>query len=350
MKSPLVEALRQAGSGNDESEQPSPDEREIAVDESQDTAVAAPEPDELQLMEATGVLPIDGSGILPIDGDGIPPTVGDLGSPGDTGTEVGGAEVDAEFFETASLAIGNDETLPATDDQSGSYLPPVLHTRSRSGLSRLGLYSPLFCAILAAAATGSYFVYQGLSGWYQNKDLENLSSQVGMPVGQEQVESLESAVVPNPFELVVGSRQTARSDQPASGAGEVVPDAVGTGPQAGRGEPPQAAAEREIKHRIQQQPGSAHLQFALGSLFAGQARWAEARSAFDAALRLDAGNADYLFNLAVSLEHLGQYADARQYYEAALDAANATSTLDSAVAVARIAELASLSRPENSIQ
>ena len=49
----------------------------------------------------------------------------------------------------------------------------------------------------------------------------------------------------------------------------------------------------------------------------------------------------------MSLEHLGQYADARYYYESALEVASATSMLDSDIVVARIEQLALLSDPEN---
>lgn len=453
MKSPLVEALRQAGDGRSEDERPGADVREISADEPADAEATAPLPesDELQLMESTdalpvdrgGILPIDGDGILPIDGDGIPSTGGGLVAADSAEAQPSSADDDAGFHETASLTIADDEALPAIADDAMSAAPaatrPVSFRGPASGISRLGLYSPLLCTLLAATAAGSYFVYQGLAGWYENKDLATLSSQVGTPVGADQADSLAAETLRSPFELVVGSRTTAQTGRPADAAVENITDSAPIRPRAvqrnagsktgdvafaalnlayesyergdhtaaeaayrralqlaprhpnglhglaailqrsgrieeslqyyemllsvepnnsaaavallaGRGESPQVATESEIKHLIQRYPDSAHLQFALGSLFARQSRWAEARFAFDTALRLDAGNADYLFNLAVSLEHLGQLVDARHYYRSALAAANATSTLDSGIAVARIEELALLSNPENPAQ
>jgi tetratricopeptide (TPR) repeat protein len=58
--------------------------------------------------------------------------------------------------------------------------------------------------------------------------------------------------------------------------------------------------------------------FALANLYAGQNRWSEAQSAYFQALTLDAGNADYAFNLAISLEHLQENKSAARYYRQAL--------------------------------
>jgi tetratricopeptide (TPR) repeat protein len=58
--------------------------------------------------------------------------------------------------------------------------------------------------------------------------------------------------------------------------------------------------------------------FALANLYAGQNRWSEAQSAYFQALSLDAGNADYAFNLAISLEHLQENKSAARYYRQAL--------------------------------
>lgn len=63
------------------------------------------------------------------------------------------------------------------------------------------------------------------------------------------------------------------------------------------------------------------LQFALGNVYGEQRRWPEAQQAYFAATVADAGNPDYLYNLAVSLEHLQKPALAARHYEAALRAA-----------------------------
>ncbi|GHU40127.1 hypothetical protein AGMMS50289_01220 [Betaproteobacteria bacterium] len=79
--------------------------------------------------------------------------------------------------------------------------------------------------------------------------------------------------------------------------------------------------ERRLKNLIAAQPEAAAPHFALGNLFAGEARWPEAQAAYFEACRLDTGNPDYRFNLAVSLDALHQSRLAATHYQAALDAA-----------------------------
>ena len=63
---------------------------------------------------------------------------------------------------------------------------------------------------------------------------------------------------------------------------------------------------------------AAYIHAALGSWYARRARWADAQQAYFDAVRLDAANPDYSFNLAVSLEHLGQGTAALGYYQKSL--------------------------------
>jgi len=77
-------------------------------------------------------------------------------------------------------------------------------------------------------------------------------------------------------------------------------------------------SESRLKTLLAQQPDAGYLHFALGNLYAHQSRWPEAQEAYFNALHGDAGNADYAFNLAVSLEHLDQRKPALVYYQRAL--------------------------------
>lgn len=77
-------------------------------------------------------------------------------------------------------------------------------------------------------------------------------------------------------------------------------------------------SESRLKTLLAQQPDAGYLHFALGNLYAHQARWSEAQEAYFNALHGDAGNADYAFNLAVSLDHLDQRKPALVYYQRAL--------------------------------
>jgi tetratricopeptide (TPR) repeat protein len=84
----------------------------------------------------------------------------------------------------------------------------------------------------------------------------------------------------------------------------------------GPGDP--AGKESHLKQLINQQPDSAALNFALANQYAEQSRWAEAQQAYFNALSLEPTNALFAFNLAISLDHIGQRTAAAQYYRQAL--------------------------------
>jgi len=76
--------------------------------------------------------------------------------------------------------------------------------------------------------------------------------------------------------------------------------------------------ESRLKNILAQQPDAAALHFALGNNHVTQLRWAEAQQSFFRALSIDPANADYAFNLAVSLDHLKKNELATKYYREAL--------------------------------
>ena len=77
--------------------------------------------------------------------------------------------------------------------------------------------------------------------------------------------------------------------------------------------------ESRIKLMLEREPQAGHLHFSLGNLYASQSRWAEAQNAYFNAYRLDSGNADYAYNLAVGLDHLAKTQAAARYYHLALE-------------------------------
>lgn len=89
--------------------------------------------------------------------------------------------------------------------------------------------------------------------------------------------------------------------------------------QQGEGAPENIST---IKSMIYDAPEQPSLHFSLGKLYAAQSRWSEAQQAFFDAYRLDTTNPDYAFNLAVSLDRLGQSASALDYYNSALQLSN----------------------------
>lgn len=106
----------------------------------------------------------------------------------------------------------------------------------------------------------------------------------------------------------------------------------------GQGDPVQS--ESRIKNLIATQPESPQLQFALGNQLAAQARWGEAQAAYFKAFAAEPENADFAYNLAVSLDHLRQPRLALEYYQRSLAlAAIRPAAFDKAQASARVQEL-----------
>ena len=104
---------------------------------------------------------------------------------------------------------------------------------------------------------------------------------------------------------------------------------------------PGGPSESQIKFELARTPDSAQLHFALGNQYANQARWDEAQQAYFDAFSLDAGNPDFAYNLAVSLDQLGQIKQAVTYYRKALDLAkNRSARFRPAEVGARLGELA----------
>ncbi len=88
-----------------------------------------------------------------------------------------------------------------------------------------------------------------------------------------------------------------------------------------RGQASPGLSESRLKTALASQPESSALHFALGNLYARQSRWSEAQQAYFRAYATEPDNADFIFNLAVSLDHLHQNKLAAQYYQMALSAA-----------------------------
>ena len=101
------------------------------------------------------------------------------------------------------------------------------------------------------------------------------------------------------------------------------------------------ATESRLKTLLSAQPESAQLNFALGNVYAKQARWNEAQQVYFNAVAGDTSNPDYLFNLAVSLDQLRQPKLAAQHYRMALEAAeNRPAAFDRERANKRLNQLA----------
>ena len=105
--------------------------------------------------------------------------------------------------------------------------------------------------------------------------------------------------------------------------------------------PPAGNDESRLRTLIAAQPSAPALHFALGNVYAGESRWNEAQQAYFNAYSLEPANPDYRFNLAISLDRLGQHALAKRFYlEASELAHDKPAAFDPAAALARAKALA----------
>jgi len=101
------------------------------------------------------------------------------------------------------------------------------------------------------------------------------------------------------------------------------------------------AAESRLKSLLAAEPEAQELHFTLGNQFALQGRWAEAQQQFFQAFSAQPENADFAYNLAVSLDHIGQPKVALDYYRRALALGEkGGASFDAEAARARVAQLA----------
>jgi Flp pilus assembly protein TadD len=104
--------------------------------------------------------------------------------------------------------------------------------------------------------------------------------------------------------------------------------------------PDEGNTESRLKLLLAEQPRSATLHFALGNYYAEQSAWGDAQQYYFNAHSLEPSNAQFTFNLAVSLDHLGQRKLAIQYYQQALQLdVSGHSGFDRAQAQQRLNEL-----------
>ncbi|BCX87956.1 hypothetical protein MIN45_P0323 [Methylomarinovum tepidoasis] len=106
-------------------------------------------------------------------------------------------------------------------------------------------------------------------------------------------------------------------------------------------EPLLAALEQSASERND----TAWLYAVLGDLYARRNDWPRAQQAYFHAHRIDLTHPDYSYDLAVSLDHLGQYRLARRFYTEALQSARRRkAAFDPEVAVRRLRQLEEAAR------
>ena len=106
------------------------------------------------------------------------------------------------------------------------------------------------------------------------------------------------------------------------------------------------SSESQLKLLLANSPHSAYIHFSLGNLYANQGRWAQAQQAYFDAYRYDSSQADYAYNLAISLDQLNQTGAALNYYQQALRLAlNQPVNFNQATVQRRVQTLLAHTRP-----
>lgn len=77
-------------------------------------------------------------------------------------------------------------------------------------------------------------------------------------------------------------------------------------------------SEKYLVSKLEKSPDVAQLNFELGNVYAKQSKWSAAQQSYFKAWQQDSENADYIFNLAVSLDQLGQQKQALNFYKDSL--------------------------------
>ena len=151
------------------------------------------------------------------------------------------------------------------------------------------------------------------------------------------------------FALAIRHYQRVLEIDPRNSTASAALIVLGGGPGVASSGAPRSVAAQEAALRmlVSQDPSAANAHFLLGNLFAENRRWREAQQAFFEAARLQPQNADYSYNLAVSLDHLGQGAAAADFYKRAR-AATSKGQFDTAAVDRRIAALSSKPNATNS--
>ncbi len=102
-------------------------------------------------------------------------------------------------------------------------------------------------------------------------------------------------------------------------------------------------AESRLKNILAKNPNSGSTLFALGNVYAEQSRWSEAQQFYFRAFGAASGNADYAYNLAISLDKLDQARLALEYYQRALQLSQKNGgNLDKTTVINRIQALQSM--------
>lgn len=111
----------------------------------------------------------------------------------------------------------------------------------------------------------------------------------------------------------------------------------------------QPELESQLFNLLAQNPNHSHLHFLLGNMYFARTNWQGALNHFAVAVEAQPSNPDYLFNLAVTHDRLGQAQNALRFYQLALQLSSADQKSFSRAELARrIQTLSAISSAEDS--
>ncbi len=235
----------------------------------------------------------------------------EISNTNDSGTEaplVATVKISAADKSTKSNPRSNIQSTPSTS------APRLVTTSNKSAAPPSAVLLAGYSALLAGNAARALANYSEAA----QATPDNIDAHLGLAVSAAKVNEL--AIARKAFARVL--ELDPRNGQASAGL-LLLSGGTGNAENA----PPDEAAnnmasfarqERELKKLLQTAPQSAPLNFALGNLYANQKRWTDAQQAFFDAFAVEPYNADFAYNLAVSLDQLQQAKLAARYYETAL--------------------------------
>jgi len=228
-----------------------------------------------------------------------------------------------------SIKNANKNNLAISEATDTSYAEPVINNKQKSLTLISKVQSqgvdPTLLAAYQAFTRGEDANAQQQYRQVLQRDVRNVDALLGMAaIAQRQGRDADAQ---GWYQKVLEIEPRNSIAQTAIVSPQVNTDAVG--------------AESRIKSMIAQQPEGANLHAALGNLYAEQNQWPYAQEAYFNASRLAPNNADYAFNLAISLDQMGKSSLALKQYQRALDLLNKSggTSPDRAQLEARIREL-----------
>ena len=215
-------------------------------------------------------------------------------------------------------------------DSGASYKPEVSNKRKRNSLNLISKVTessidPILMGAYEAYTRGDDTTAQQQYRQVLQRDVRNVDALLGMAaIAERQGRDADA----------LGWHQKVLEIEPTNTIAQ-------SGSISPRDNSDPIAVESHIKNMLARKPDAANLHASLGNLYAEQNQWPSAQEAYFNASRLAPNNADYAFNLAISLDQMGKAKLALKQYERALELVNqsGSASLNKATLEARIREL-----------